>query len=62
MPPTPEASLVPQKFFPHGVQNLSISLAQSCWDALERGAKPDASAGAQPIELRDIVSVRFGLP
>jgi hypothetical protein len=44
------------------VQNLSISLEQSCWDALERPAKPDASAGAQPIELRDIVGVRFGLP
>jgi len=29
MPPTPEVSLVPQKFFPHGVQNLSISLEQS---------------------------------
>jgi hypothetical protein len=62
MPPAPEVSLVPQKFFSHGVQNLSISPEQSCWDALERAAKPDASAGAQPIELRDIVSVRFGLP
>jgi hypothetical protein len=44
------------------VQNLSISPEQSCWDPLERAAKPDACAGAQPIELRDIVSVRFGLP
>ena len=62
MPPTPEVSLVPQKFFSaRSAKPLDWSRAVVLGRAGTRG-KPDASAGAQPIELRDIVSVRFGLP